>query len=478
MSIGLETSAYMGMEQRTWIFPRLIEANAVLMLSSQELQSLIDAELSANPALEVEDRYDCPNCGRPFDGPHCPHCLGQQTAEATTSPMSEDVADPLGHTQLGAVPDDERPDPLTFVATGADLREQLLADVRPHLGLIDAAIAEWLIASLDERGYLAASLDEIAADLHMHPERVERVLKVVQECAPVGVAARDLRECLLLQIDNLERGGSTVPALVRRLVTDHLDLLGGHKCSAVAGMLGLPAAEVEAARDFIRQYLTPFPFQRQEAQSWNSPSEASYIAPDLIITCREGEFVVEVVEPRQAHLRLNELYSALAVTPGQHQSQQDTISEGERQHVREFALRGKHFLANLRQRRELLYKIATCVVKMQEGFLREGLRELRPLTRATVALEVGVHESTVSRATANKYVLLPNRRVIPFSDFFTPSLSVKEMIREIIVQERASGKRLTDKAIGDRLMRQGVQVARRTVAKYRAELGILSSAVR
>jgi RNA polymerase sigma-54 factor len=477
MSIGLEFSNQMGMEQRTWIFPRLIEANAVLMLSSQELQTLIDTELAANPALEFEDRVDCPNCGRPYDGPSCPHCLGQLLAVATTPP-AEDVADPLGHAQLGAVPDDERPDPLTFVAGQADLREQLIANARAQLGLIDAAIAEWLINTLDDRGFLATPLEMIAADLHVHPERVERVLKVVQECAPVGVAARDLRECLLLQLDYLERGGKVVPPLVRHLVMDHLDLLGGHKCSAVAGMLGLPAAEVEAARDFIRQHLTPFPFQSQEAQSWHSPSESTYVTPDVIILEREGEFFVEVIEPRQAHLRLSELYATLAASPTRQVRPGGEISDGERQHVREFALRGKHFLANLRQRRELLYKIATCVVSMQGSFLRDGLRELRPLTRATVAQEVGVHESTVSRATANKYVLLPNRRVVPFSDFFTPSLSVKEMIREIVVQERASGKRLTDKAIGDHLLNQGVQVARRTVAKYRAELGILSSSVR
>ncbi|MFN8512121.1 MAG: hypothetical protein U0232_23495 [Thermomicrobiales bacterium] len=400
MSIGLETSAYMGMEQRSWIFPRLIEANAVLMLSSQELQHLIDAELAANPALEVEEFYSCPSCGRPFDGPHCPHCLGQQVVEMTPS-FTEELADPLGHIQLGAVADADRIDPLTFVATHSNLREQLLANVRAQLGLIDAAIAEWLINSLDERGYLSAPLDEIAADLHIHPERVERVLKVVQECAPVGVAARDLRECLLLQLDYLERGGETISPLVRQLVTDHLELLGGHKCSAVAGMLGLPADEVEAARDFIRQYLTPFPFQSQDAQSWHSPSEASFVAPDVIIHCREGEFFVEVVEPRQAHLRLSGLYSELAAAPTSHQPQEKSISEGERQHVREFALRGKHFLSNLRQRRELLQKIATCVVSLQEDFPRHGLRELRPLTCATVAPEVGVHESTVSRATAN-----------------------------------------------------------------------------
>lgn len=474
MSLGLEASIYQGVEQRAWIFPRLIEANAILMLANQDLQSLVDAELVANPALEVADRAECANCGRPYDGPHCPHCLGQRAGEVAPA-LPEDVADPLGHTPLGGVPDEDRPDPLTFVAPQTDLREQLLADVRSQLPARDATIAEWIVASLDERGYLSLPTDLIAADLGVSEARVERVLAVVQALAPVGVAARDLRECLLLQLDHLAEGDLPIPPLVRRLITHHLELLGGHKCSAVATILGLPPVEVEAARDFIRQYLTPFPFQRQEAQSWRSTSEAAYVAPDVVIFCRAGEFLVEVIEPRQVHLRLNDLYASLAASSA---PVAGGISDGERQHVREFVQRGRHFLANLRQRRELLYKIARCVVAYQESFLRDGLRELRPLTRAMVAQEVGVHESTVSRATANKYVLLPNRRAIPFSDFFTPSLSVKELIREIVQQERVSGKRLTDKAIGDRLMRQGVRVARRTVAKYRAELGILSSSVR
>src|SRR5438105_1852049 len=111
MSFSLETSAYMGMEQRTWIFPRLIEANAVLMLSSQDLQNLIDAELAANPALEIEEHYDCPHCGRPFDGSHCPRCLGQQLIETPPS-LAEEVAEPLEQAQLGAVADEDRIDPL------------------------------------------------------------------------------------------------------------------------------------------------------------------------------------------------------------------------------------------------------------------------------------------------------------------------------------------------------------------------------
>ena len=132
-------------------------------------------------------------------------------------------------------------------------------------------------------------------------------------------------------------------------------------------------------------------------------------------------------------------------------------------------------MSNINQRRETLYKISRCIVDLQEDFLRGGVRELRPLTRAVVAQQVGVHESTVSRATANKFVMLPNRKVIPFSDFFTPSLSVKDVIKELIESEKDP---LTDRKICDLLAKRGIRIARRTVAKYRAELNILPSTMR
>jgi RNA polymerase sigma-54 factor len=135
-------------------------------------------------------------------------------------------------------------------------------------------------------------------------------------------------------------------------------------------------------------------------------------------------------------------------------------------------------MTNVQQRRDTLLRISKCIVELQESFLRGGVRELRPLTRAIVAQQVGVHESTVSRATANKFVMLPNRKVIPFSDFFTPSLSTKDIIRELIERETRKGEMLTDRKICDLLLQQGVRIARRTVAKYRAELGILPSTMR
>jgi RNA polymerase sigma-54 factor len=133
---------------------------------------------------------------------------------------------------------------------------------------------------------------------------------------------------------------------------------------------------------------------------------------------------------------------------------------------------------NIEQRQNTLLRISQCICRFQEGFLRGGVRELRPLTRALVAQEVGVHESTVSRATANKFVQLPTRKVIPFSDFFTANLSAKEVIKQIIMRASNDDETLTDKRIVELLQDEGIRIARRTVAKYRAELGILPSTMR
>ncbi|MFM8594669.1 MAG: RNA polymerase sigma-54 factor, partial [Chloroflexota bacterium] len=175
----------------------------------------------------------------------------------------------------------------------------------------------------------------------------------------------------------------------------------------------------------------------------------------------------------------NPLYEELARTPGGNGASGENSADSEQlDHIRTYNSRAKMFIGTINQRRATLLKISRCIVEMQGPFLREGVRSLKPLTRAVVAQQVGVHESTVSRATANKYAMLPNQRVIPFSDFFTPSLSVKDVIKEIMEEESEQGEHFTDRIIVDLLEERGIRVARRTVAKYRAELGILSSAMR
>ena len=152
-----------------------------------------------------------------------------------------------------------------------------------------------------------------------------------------------------------------------------------------------------------------------------------------------------------------------------------SYSEEDRRHVQQYVSRAKMFMSNINQRRETMKKIAGALIQYQEEYLRQGVRHLRPLTRAQVASVTSLHESTVSRATAGKYVMLPNGQVVPFSDFFTASLSVKDVIKEIVEQE---GRALTDREIVQRLYDQGIRVARRTVAKYRSQLRILPSKLR
>lgn len=474
--MGMEAAMDMSQEMRAWVSPSLIESNYILSLSRQELQEVIREELLANPALEIEDKETCPVCGGQVDGQFCPTCLVSQHSEVAEKSYDDFPEILTQQTEHGIADDDF--DPMTLIASERSLNEQMLSDVRTLLNDDEVPVAEWLIESLDERGYLSTSLGEVAAQFELPVETVEEILLLLQQIAPVGVAARDMRECLLLQLAYLERSGATVPAHLRPLVAAHLDDLGAHKYGLIATKLNITTDEVEEARDFIRSQLNPFPLQSQEARSWKSPSQSPFVAPDVVIQLRDDEFVVDVIEARHFYLRMNSLYEAMAAEIARKAADTSNTSEAEKQHVRQFTSRAKLFIANIHQRRETMRKIALCLVDLQGDFLRGGVRELRPLTRAVVAQQVGVHESTVSRATANKYVMLPSRKVIPFSDFFTPSLSVKDVIKEIVLKERDRKQPLTDREICARLLQQGIRIARRTVAKYRAELRILPSTMR
>ncbi|MFO7271598.1 RNA polymerase factor sigma-54 [Sphaerobacter thermophilus] len=470
---GMDVSMDLSPEMRVWISPSLIEANYILSLSRMELQEVIKQELEANPALEMEEREICPVCGGVIEGGYCPTCLIDQREQHPEEPF-EDYPEQL-YTAVSRERDDSDDfDPMTLVASEQTLQEQILSDVATLCQNGDLSVAEYLVNSLDERGFIDVDLDDVAARFGRPREYVDRVIEYIQSVAPIGVGARDLRECLLIQLRYLKDIGVEVPPFVEPILRDYLEQFGAHKFGFIAKELGITNEQVEEARDFIRAHLNPYPLQSQEARYWKTPLRSPYVAPDVVVSLRDGDLAVEVVDTRHFHLRMNPLYAQIAREIGRSRTRGD-YNDTERQHVREFVNRAKLFISNINQRRETLYKISRCIVELQEDFLRGGVRELRPLTRAVVAQQVGVHESTVSRATANKFVMLPNRKVIPFSDFFTPSLSVKDIIKEMIERENQP---LTDRRICDLLSKQGIRIARRTVAKYRAELGILPSTMR
>lgn len=468
MEAGMDLSA----EIRQWISPSLIEANYILSLSRQELDAIINQEMESNPALEIGEETICPVCGGVIDGSFCVTCMISHEHERKTEGY-EDYPEQM-YTQSVTREDSDDFDPMTLVGGAVSLRDQVALDIGTLVGDDLIPVAEYLLDSLDERGFVDADLRDVATLFDISLEEVEHVLFAIQTLSPAGVGARDLRECLMLQLAHLHANNMDVPSCVDQIVDRYLQELGTHKFGLIARELGVAPEDIESARDFIRTNLTPFPLQSQEARHWRTPLESPHVAPDVIISIKEGELCVEVVESRHSHLKVNSVYDQMARAALAARKNSDMDDET-RNHVREHVARAKLFLGNVRQRHETLARISRCVADLQEEFLRGGVRKLRPLTRATVAQQVGVHESTVSRATANKYVMLPNRKVIPFSDFFTPSLSVKDMIREMIQQESDS---LTDKRIVELLHRRGVRIARRTVAKYRSELNILPSTLR
>jgi len=503
---GMETGFEFGQEMRPWISPSLIEANYILSLSQQELQNVIEAEMAQNPALELEDRPTCPVCDTVLEGGWCPTCRANQESrnqDESFDSMDDNIEPPVANASLRE--DSPEFDPMTLVASNVSVIETIKEDVHLTLDEHEQPIADYLLESLDDRGFLTVSTAEIAEQIGIPEEHVLSVLDVVQDLAPVGVGARDLRECLLLQLDYLERLGTEVPAHTRIIIDEHLAAFGAHKFGQIARALAIPVDELEDVRNFIRGHLNPFPLQSDQAKSWRSPTESSFVAPDVVIDIRNDELVVEVVDNRFFHLRTNRLYDQMAnqftrkrgrkslrerlaerasepaednaIDPADVEAIANSSDE-DKDHVRHYSNRAKMFMSNIQQRRDTLLRISECICELQEGFLRGGVRELQPLTRALVAQQVGVHESTVSRATANKYVMMPNRKVIPFSDFFTPSLSTKDIIKEIIEREAQRGQPLTDRKICDLLLKDGIRVARRTVAKYRAELGILPSTMR
>jgi RNA polymerase sigma-54 factor len=471
MELELDQSLDVSPRQGLKVSPRLVAANYILELSSQELQQTIAAELADNPALELVEVPTCPTCGSELQGSICPLCIQRQKG-------SEPVRDDLSNTyedrdlQPQASSDDEQFDPLTKVASEETLAERLLSDLGTILPDKDMKIAEYLVGSLDEKGYLSCSVDEVAYELDVDVHQVRAVLKVLQTLEPIGIGARNLRECLLIQLRYLKEIGLEQP-FAEEIVTDYLMELGEHKFGKIAHELKLTPEQVSEVWEFVKTKLNPHPAHGFSAtNSRDRDTRQMYILPDVIITRGEAGLEVEVVESKRFMLRINPIYSRLS---GELHRASASFSTDERKHVQQYVGRAKLFIANINQRRQTLFNITTCLADKQGEFLEQGVRHLKPLSRAAVAQELGVHESTVSRATAGKYVMTPDGEVIPYAHFFTPSLSIKDIMKEMVEHE---GAPLTDAQIADRLRERGINIARRTVAKYRMQLDILPSMLR
>jgi len=471
-------------QQQLKVTPKQIAANAILQLSSLELQEVINQELQENPALDLEEQQVCPLCGQPLPGRVCLNCFGLAKAPRQNDPETE----PLEGASLMQRDDDgDEFDPVVRAESEQTLAEWLSWNVRVLLPARLLPIVEYLIGNINENGYLdpGVTVEDAASTMKVSVADAMRALRAIQSVEPWGVGARDVRECLLIQMQHLEEIGDKVPPHVREIVSDHFREMGEHKFGDVAQALRITRDEVQGALDYIAANLNPHPAQGFAA----GPDGTSIggrevgLRPDVIITKSEtGQYEVEVIESRRFSLRVNPVYRQLIMQLQAARKDGGTtpvpMNDDDRQHIREYVTRAKFFIDNINQRRQTILRITEVIVECQHDFLEHGIQSLRPLTRAEVGERIGMHESTVSRATAGKFVLLPSGQVVPFAMFFTASLGTKDVIKEIIEAED-EGRPYSDQEIVERLSdKHGIKLARRTVAKYREELKILPARLR
>jgi RNA polymerase sigma-54 factor len=431
---------------------------------------------AASPLDRSEDRIDGVALPKEMTG------LDKQAGEATlpTVTAAESPEDPFQDVDFGSFFDDyldpgyrtsesesvELPSFENFLSSPTTLvdhlRWQLTMD-QSNPGLEEAI--DSILGNLDENGYLTASLEEIAASGGGQLADLEKALPLVQECDPSGIAARDLRECLLIQLRGLNKEGTTA----WKIVSDHLKLLQNRQYREIAKAIGEAVEKVEAALEIIRR-LDPFPGQRY------SNAQARLIEPDVFIVKSGDEYVATVNEDDLPQLRLNPSYRRLL--------DRGNSTKEVRDYVKERYTSAMHLLKNIEQRKQTILRVCNAVIGRQRDFLDYGVDYLKPMMIKEVAEEIGVHPSTVSRAVASKYAHTP-QGVYELRYFFSeavsgpsgadlPLLILKRKVKKMIEQEDKNDP-LTDDQITQILQSQGIMVNRRTVAKYRADMKIPST---
>lgn len=475
--------------------PQLQQAIKLLQMSNIELQAFVDAELERNPLLEREERIEVQTLDsvEPSAEPDILSALNSGAAaeerlrtldtdlenvythEARADAQNREAQGPAdsGWANLrpsGAVSlDGDDLDVAATLTRAPSLAEHLTGQLNLMIGdPAERLIGQHLIGMLDEAGYLTAGIDAVAEVLGTTPSHVEAVLLKLQDCDPPGVFARDLRECLALQLKDL---GRYHPAMATLLA--NLELVAKRD---YAGLRALCGVDLDELRDMIAELrrLNPKPghaFGSEPVQP---------VIPDVIVRAApDGTWLVELNTETLPRVLINNQYVARVSAAARSE---------DRLFLSECQAKATWLMKSLDQRARTILKVAREIVRQQDAFLVHGIQHLRPLNLRTIAEAIDMHESTVSRVTANKYIATP-RGIFELKYFFTTAIAssageggahsaeaVRHRIRELIEQEGDAV--LSDDDIVERLRQSGIEIARRTVAKYRESLGILSSVQR
>ena len=453
MKIGYELT--IEQTQKLSMTPELIQAIQILQYNNQELNEYIDKELLENPILESEYHKES-DTEIDIDSLRDQLIQADENVEAYKQWESHSTSDEYSYEN--------------FVAFNYTLTEFLIEQL--HFSSLkgqDAEIGRYIIENIDDNGYLSMSLEEICSVLDVDLDSCERVLDLIHTFEPSGVGARDLNECLIIQLASL----GELTDEIEFIISNRLKDLADNKYALISKEVGISIAEVQGIADLIRT-LEPKP-----GRGFDSDNSIKYILPDIYVEETNGEYIVSANDGSTPSLHISSYYNSLT---------EEAKSDKELSNYLNNRFNSAMWLMkSIEQRKKTIYNVASAIVQFQNDFFAKGERFLKPLTLKQIAETVGVHESTVSRAINGKYMQCP-RGVFELKYFFTGGIlnedgsgvssnSIKSMIKEFVDAEDDK-KPLSDSKISEMLHEKGIDISRRTVAKYRDDIGILPSSKR
>jgi RNA polymerase sigma-54 factor len=470
--MAIQQKLHTKLVQKLILTPSLQQAIKLLPMSTLELADLLNQEMVENPLLEEVETEEL----QPVEQQQAEKTEAEKPAEKSDAWDDADYeyffGDYLDDGYKSRTPSEvkELPPIENTLSTAGSLSDHLLWQLSMQTD--DEKLKEIgraIIGNLDDDGYLVASVEEIAAMAEWPVGDVERALQHVQTFDPIGVAARDLQECLWLQLRQLGLEGT--PS--ERIITEHLRLLQNHQVPEIARKLGMGIEDLREHIEIIRG-LDPKPGSRY------NPTQSQYVIPDVYIVKVEDQYVAALNEEGLPQLRISPVYRRLLDKSGTASDSNDET----RAYVKDKFRSALWLIKSVDQRQKTIHKVATSIINFQREFLDHGIEYLRPLVLRDVANDIGMHESTVSRVVNNKYMHTP-QGVFEMKYFFhsgisssygesVSSVTIKQRIRKIIENEDPR-KPLSDSKIVSILQKEGLMLARRTIAKYREELKIPTS---
>ncbi|OGW40419.1 MAG: RNA polymerase sigma-54 factor [Nitrospirae bacterium GWC2_56_14] len=483
----MEARLELKLSQKLIMTPQLQQAIKLLQLSRLELQQSVSQELLENPVLEelpqeaADEGDEAEGEAAPEgtqeklpDSPPEPEVTGELKSDLELGPQWDEYLNEMGDGRdygNAEADDKELPSYDQTLTRLPSLSDHLMWQLR--LSTSEPSLVkggEWIVGNLDDDGYLRSPLEELAQQSGVSPSEMAQALELVQSFDPLGIAARTLQECLLIQVRQLDLLGT----IVEKIVQGHLEDLEKRRYQNIAKVLNVTIQDVMEAAQIIIHDLEPKPGRPYIV------ADTHYVVPDVYVFKVEDHYVIQLNDEGLPRVRINPYYRKLL-------SRKDSVDKVTKEYIEDRMRSAQWLIKGMEQRNKTIYKVAESIVKFQGEFLDQGISQLKPMVLKDVAEDIAMHESTISRVTTSKHMHTP-QGIFPMKFFFTTgfadgsgaevsSLTVKDVIQKMVKDEDPAAP-LKDQQIVDVLKARGIDIARRTVAKYREELRIPPTSVR